>query len=71
MQTPDWIDGYGRPIPLATMSSSHIRNAMRYIQAGNGHLGPLLRPGCSGFTNGEWILLMATELMRRARTGRE
>lgn len=71
MQTPEWIDGYGRSISLATMSSPHIRNAIAYIQWGNGNLGPLVRTGCSGFTNGEWLLSMATELMRRARAGRE
>jgi len=43
MQTPAWIDAYGRPIALATMTSEHIRNAMAYVRRGNGNYGP---PNC-------------------------
>jgi len=50
------------------MSSDHIRNATNYLRVGTGEYGPMLRPGCSGFTNGEWLLLFAAELLRRSRT---
>jgi hypothetical protein len=71
MRTPDWIDAYGRHIQLSAMTFDHIRNAMRYIVRGDGELGPLLRGGCSGFANAEWVRLMEAELMLRALTGRE
>lgn len=70
MRTPDWIDAYGRLIQLSAMTSNHIRN-VRYIVRRDGALGPLLRGGCSGFTNHEWVQLMGAELTRRARQGRD
>ena len=43
---------------------------MRYLQVGTGEYGPMNRPGCAGFTNREWLLLMEAELTRRAQSGR-
>jgi hypothetical protein len=69
MQTPAWVTSGGEEILLAKMSSEHIRAAMRYLQTGTGEFGPMNRPGCAGFTNTEWLQLMAAELMRRTRAG--
>jgi hypothetical protein len=69
MQTPLWIDAYGNPIRLSDMTTEHVRNAWRYVHRGNGKFGPLLRWGCSGFSNSQWLDLFAAELRRRARLG--
>jgi hypothetical protein len=45
MQTPLWIDAYGRPIRLSDMSTNHVRAAWRYVHRGDGDRGPLLRSG--------------------------
>lgn len=65
--TPYWVTHEGLSIRLAFMSTDHIRAAMEYIKKGDGRHGPVLRRGCSGFTNCEWMLMMAAELARRAR----
>lgn len=70
MQTPLWIRADGTPIRLSGMSTEHVRNALRYVHLGNGNHGPLLRSGCSGFTNAEWLLLFAAELLRRSGLGK-
>lgn len=57
MQTPNWICADGRPVPLGLMTTRHIRNAYEYLQRGTGVLGVMARPGCSGFSNREWLLL--------------
>jgi hypothetical protein len=67
MQTPLWICADGTPVDLSAMSSLHIRNVIVYIERGTGELGDLSRPGCGGFTNGEWLLLCRAELFRRSR----
>lgn len=67
MQTPEWVTASGEHIPLANMSDDHVRNVMLYLQVGDGEFGPMVRPGCSGFTNAEWLHLCAAELSRRAR----
>jgi hypothetical protein len=69
VRTPDWITARGIPIPLANMTSAHITAVMHYIRLGTGEYGPLLRTGCSGFTNSEWLALCGTELLKRARAG--
>lgn len=71
MRTPFWTNAFGTPIRLSEMSSDHIRNAWRYVQRGDGEYGPLLRSGCGGFSNAEWLLLFAAELRRRSRFGEE
>ena len=67
MQAPFWICADGTPVRLSEMSNEHVRAVLRYLHAGDGDKGPMLRPGCSGFTNGEWLLLLAAELRRRAK----
>jgi len=52
---------------MSAMQTSHIYNALRYIQQGTGNFGPLTRHGCSGFTNREWERLFQAELVVRAR----
>lgn len=52
---------------LSNMSTEHVRAVLRYLHAGDGDKGPMLRPGCDGFTNSEWLLLLETELRRRAK----
>jgi hypothetical protein len=68
MHTPDWVTASGEHIPLANMTDDHVRNVMRYLVKGDGEFGPMVRPGCSGFTNDEWRRLCAVELTRRSRT---
>lgn len=65
MNTPDWVTASGEHISLASLSDDHIRNVMRYLEAGDGEFGAMLRPGCSGFSNAEWLRLCAVELKRR------
>jgi hypothetical protein len=67
MRTPDWVTACGERIPLQNMSDEHIRNVMRYLATGDGEHGPMLRDGCSGFSNAEWLCLCASELFRRRR----
>lgn len=67
MLSPRWGDAAGVPHPLGEMTTAHILNAQRYVRAGNGEFGPMLRAGCSGFGNREWDVLFETELVRRAR----
>jgi hypothetical protein len=67
MKTPDWICADGTHVNLNAMSSQHVRNVVDYIVRGTGDLGDLSRPGCSGFTNDEWLLLCQSELTLRAR----
>jgi hypothetical protein len=66
MQTPIWICADGTEILLSEMSGEHVRNALLYLQLGTGDLGPMLRSGCSGFSNREWTFLMSAELRRRS-----
>lgn len=66
MLAPFWICADGTAIRLAEMSTEHVRAALRYLHAGSGDKGPMLRPGCSGFTNEEWVTLLEVELRRRA-----
>ncbi len=65
MLTPDWVTACGEHISLAQMSNDHIRNVIAYLHAGDGVYGPMLRPGCAGFTNGEWLQLCTVELTKR------
>jgi hypothetical protein len=67
MLTPEWIRADGRAVRLALMTNAHMRNAITYLRAGTGELGPMLRTGCNGFSNHEWIQLFSTELRRRSR----
>lgn len=66
MQTPTWICNDGTSIELGSMSTEHVLNVIQYLRAGIGDRGPMLRRGCSGFANGEWLLLLDAELRRRA-----
>jgi hypothetical protein len=67
MRTPDWVTARGERVPLQRMSDQHIKNVMQYIATGDGEHGPMLRDGCSGFSNAEWLRLCASELLRRSR----
>lgn len=67
MVTPAWICADGRAVFLSAMSNSHIHNARTYLLTGDGPHGPMLRPGCSGFTNAEWVVLFESELLMRSR----
>lgn len=67
MHTPHWVTATGEQIPLTTMSEDHIRNVMVYLTLGDGAHGPMVRTGCSGFANSEWLRLCAVELARRRR----
>lgn len=68
MQTPLWICNDSTEIRLSAMTNEHIMNVIRYLRAGTGELGDMLRSGCDGFSNGEWLALLQAELQRRART---
>jgi hypothetical protein len=70
MKTPEWTTAGGDAIPLSEMSTKHIQNVLIYIARGTGEHGPLTRPGCAGFSTGEWVALCRAELTRRSRTGR-
>lgn len=65
METPEWIRADGTLIRLSEMSTEHVMNVQRYLREGTGEFGPMVRPGCSGFTNSEWLLLLGAELLRR------
>lgn len=67
MQTPDWECADGNTVRLGSMTTSHILNARVYLLTGTGPHGPMVRPGCSGFSNREWIWLFEAELLRRSR----
>lgn len=67
MLAPDWECADGTKVRLTLMSTEHITNAKYYLLRGAGPHGPMLRQGCSGFFNWEWILLFETELLRRSR----
>lgn len=67
MMTPQWECADGTTVCLAQMSTSHILNARSYLLTGTGPYGPMLRSGCSGFSNSEWIQLFEVELLRRSR----
>ena len=67
MQTPFWICADATPVRLNEMSTEHVRAVLRYLHVGAGDKGPMLRPGCSGFTNAEWLRLLEVELRRRSR----
>jgi hypothetical protein len=69
VKTSDWICHDGSAVRLALMTSAHMRNALEYLRIGTGQFGPMLRYGCSGFTNQEWIQLFRAELLRRSRFG--
>lgn len=62
MEMPVWICADGTPVRLSDMTDEHVRRALRYLHLGTGDLGPMLRGGCSGFSNREWLLLMSAEL---------
>jgi len=66
MQTPLWICADGSPIRVSQMSTEHIVNVLRYLHVGDGEHGRMVRAGCSGFTNGEWVQLLGAELLLRA-----
>lgn len=65
MLTPLWIRANGKPVRLGQMSTAHILNVLRYLRTGDGEYGPMVRPGCSGFTNAEWMQLLEAELRYR------
>lgn len=67
MQTPAWICADGRAVVISAMSNLHIQNARTYLLTGNGPHGQMLRRGCSGFTNAEWVVLFEVELLVRSR----
>ena len=67
LETPVWICADGTNVRLAEMAIEHVRAVVRYLHAGDGNRGPMLRPGCDGFSNGECLLLLAAELRRRSR----
>lgn len=67
MKTPLWICNDASEIAISQMSDEHIVNVLRYLRDGDGDRGPMVRPGCSGFSNAEWIQLLTSELRRRAR----
>ena len=67
MRTPEWITARGEHIALQNMTDEHIRNVRGYLAIGDGVHGPMLRQGCSGFSNAEWLRLCACELLRRRR----
>lgn len=67
MLTPEWECADGTTVRLGAMCTSHIVNARKYLLTGTGPYGPMLRPGCSGFSNLEWIRLFDVELLRRFR----
>jgi len=67
MLTPDWECADGTAVSLSRMSSSHIHNARTYLLSGTGPHGPMLRTGCSGFTNSEWVKMFEVELLKRSR----
>lgn len=67
MLTPEWVTASGEHISLAQMSDDHIRNVIAYLASGHGAYGPMLRPGCTGFANSEWLQLCAVELTKRHR----
>jgi hypothetical protein len=69
MQTPLWICHDGTAVRVSVMSAEHILNVIRYLRTGEGEHGPMIRTGCSGFTNGEWLQLLDVELRVRARSG--
>jgi hypothetical protein len=52
------------------MTTLHIINTKAYLLAGTGRYGPMLRPGCAGFSNTEWIRLFEAELTLRSRVSR-
>jgi hypothetical protein len=54
-------------VRLSNMSTEHVRAVLRYLHAGDGDKGPMLRPGCDGFANSEWMLLLETELRQRSK----
>jgi hypothetical protein len=70
VKTPDWICNDGTAVCLSSMSNSHVLGAWTYLRSGTGPYGPMLRDGCSGFTNVEWLVLFETELLRRSRLTR-
>ena len=67
MLTPAWECDDGTTVCLGSMSTPHILNARVYLLTGTGPHGPMLRLGCSGFSNREWIFLFEAELLRRSR----
>jgi hypothetical protein len=67
MLTPEWECADGTTVRLRLMSTSHILNARQYLLTGTGPYGPMLRPGCSGFSNLEWIRLFEAELLLRSK----
>lgn len=69
MKTPQWVTSSGERVALAQMSDAHVQAVMRYLTTGDGEYGRMERPGCSGFSNAEWVQLCAAELLRRARHG--
>jgi hypothetical protein len=67
VKTPYWICDDGTAVVVSAMSSAHVFNALTYLRTGTGPHGPMLRWGCSGFTNAEWILIFETQLLVRSR----
>jgi len=67
MLTPVWECADGTTVRLGSMSTPHILNARVYLLTGTGPHGPMLRQGCAGFSNQEWIWLFEAELIRRSR----
>lgn len=67
MLTPFWECADGTTVYLGSMSTQHILNARVYLLTGSGPHGPMLRQGCSGFSNREWIRLFEAELLLRSR----
>jgi len=67
MHTPHGSPRQARRYALTAMSEAHIRNVVVYLALRDGVHGPMTRPGCSGFTNPEWLRPCAAELTLRQR----
>jgi hypothetical protein len=67
MKTPNWVTACGDQLPLANMSDEHVHKVVLYLTLGDGEHGLMLRTGCNGFSNAEWLRLCAVELTRRQR----
>lgn len=59
----EWVPDRGPPIPLGLMSTAHVRNCIAFLLSGQ-----MVRPGCSGFTNAEWLMIFRCELVKRIRS---
>lgn len=67
MKQPVWVTRDKRRLYPTQMTSSHIHNTIAMIKSGR--MAAAGRIKCSGFTNDEWVRILQTELVRRARLG--